>query len=223
MNAFIEFLTLDNLTYMLFGLVWSVIYGVIVVLVGTVLGIIGAALKISKHKVLQSIGGLYTTVFIGTPMMLQILFFAVALPQALSFTGMRFEPTTLGVVAMCLNAGAYQTELIRSGILGVDKGQWEATETLGLSYFQAMRYVILPQAFKRIIPPLISEFMTLIKDSSLLYNIGAIELTASASVLGSRSAGIMIPYLDAGIMYIVIYLILSRVEKMAERRLAVSD
>ncbi|MEE0989299.1 MAG: amino acid ABC transporter permease, partial [Kandleria vitulina] len=78
MNAFIEFLTLDNLTYMLFGLVWSVIYGVIVVLVGTILGIIGAALKISKHKVLQSIGGLYTTVFIGTPMMLQILFFAVA-------------------------------------------------------------------------------------------------------------------------------------------------
>ena len=90
------------------------------------------------------------------------------------------------MIALSINSGAYQTELLRSGINGVDKGQWEACETLGLSSWKTMKLVILPQAFKRVVPPLISEFITLIKDSSLISCIGAVELLKGAQVIGAE-------------------------------------
>ena len=104
-------------------------------------------------------------------MLLQILFLYIAFPLLMrSITGERFipDPYVCGAIAMSINSGAYSTELIRSGIMGVDKGQWEACEVLGLNYTQTMKLIILPQAFKRIIPPIVSEFITLIKDSSLI-------------------------------------------------------
>lgn len=104
-----------------------------------------------------------------------------------SITGNPFNPSVylIGVVALSINSGAYTTELIRSAIQAVDAGQWEASRTLGLGYRQMMRFIILPQAFKRIIPPLVSEFITLIKDSSLLSTIGVVELLQSAKTIGT--------------------------------------
>ena len=128
-----------------------------------------------------------------------------------------------GLIAMSLNSGAYQVELIRSGILGVDKGQWEACETIGLNYVQTMRYVILPQAFKRIIPPLISEFITLIKDSSLIFTIGAVELLATASVIGANTFNYLVPLTATGAIYLVMTLCISAIARYVEGRLAVSD
>ena len=105
------------------------------------------------------------------------------------------------MIALSINSGAYQTELLRSGINGVDKGQWEACETLRLSSWKTMKHVILPQAFKRVVPPLISEFITLIKDSSLISCIGAVELLKGAQVIGAEYYDVMSPYMLAAIFY----------------------
>ena len=117
----------------------------------------------------------------------------------------------------------YQTELIRSGIQGVDKGQWEACETLGISYKTMMKEIILPQAFKQIVPPMVSEFIMLIKDSSLISNIGALELLYAAQVLGKKYYNYLDPLIIAAAMYLILTVLVSWLSKKIERRLAVSD
>jgi len=221
-----KFFTAENIRYMMYGAGWSLLLAVGALAFGLVLGTIGAALKLSKRKVLNIIGHVYVEVFRGTPMLLQIMFFFLAVPTIYkSITGVRMNanPYICGLIAMSLNSGAYETELIRSGILGVDRGQWEACETIGLNYFQMMRFVILPQAFKRIVPPVISEFITLIKDSSLIFSIGAVELLATAKVIGTRYFDFTIPLLMAGAFYMVMTLCISRIAARVERRLSVSD
>ena len=224
MKTIMDILTPDNLHFMIFtGAKYSLLLAIGALFFGVILGIIGAALK---HFVLRAIGNVYVELFRGTPMLLQVMFLYLAVPTVIqSITGTRFQadPYVCGLIAMSLNSGAYQVELIRSGILGVDKGQWEACETIGLNYVQTMRYVILPQAFKRIIPPLISEFITLIKDSSLIFTIGAVELLATASVIGANTFNYLVPLSATGVIYLVMTLCISAVARYVERRLAVSD
>ena len=124
---------------------------------------------------------------------------------------------------MSINSGAYSTELIRSGINGVDKGQWEACETLGLTHLQTMKLVILPQAFKRIVPPMISEFITLIKDSSLISCIGAVELLKGSQVIGAEYFDVMSPYCLAAIFYLIMTISISYLGRYVEGKLAESD
>ena len=127
------------------------------------------------------------------------------------------------MIALSINSGAYSTELIRSGIQGVDKGQWEACESIGLNYVQTMRYVILPQAFKRIIPPIVSEFITLVKDSSLISCIGVSELLLRTQVMGANFSNYLVPLMTAGVMYLAITLTISYFARCLERKLAASD
>lgn len=227
MKTIMDILTPGNIQFMIFtGAKYSLLLAIGALFFGVILGIIGAALKLSKHFVLRAIGNVYVEIFRGTPMLLQIMFLYLAVPTVIqSFTGQRFQadPYVCGLIAMSLNSGAYQVELIRSGILGVDKGQWEACETIGLNYVQTMRYVILPQAFKRIIPPLISEFITLIKDSSLIFTIGAVELLATASVIGANTFNYLVPLTATGAIYLVMTLCISAIARYVEGRLAVSD
>ena len=136
---------------------------------------------------------------------------------------MRMNPYLIGVVAMFINSGAYQTELIRSGINAVDKGQTEACETLGLSKFQTMKFVILPQAFKHIVPPMISELITLTKDTSLISTIGAVELLKGAQILGTNYYDVMSPYCIAAVYYLIITIVISLIGKKIEMGLALSD
>ena len=142
-----------------------------------------------------------------------------------AITGERFvpDPYVCGAIAMSINSGAYSTELIRSGIMGVDKGQWEACEVLGLNYSQTMKLVILPQAFKRIIPPIVSEFITLIKDSSLISVLGATELLYSAQILGANTFNLIPPLLFAAVFYLFMTLTTSYFARKIERKLSVSD
>ena len=222
----IEFLTQKNLMFMLNGAFMSLLLATCAVFFGTILGVIGASAKLSKHYVFKAIGNIYVEVIRGTPMLLQIMFFYIAIPVMYrSITGDRMnpDPYICGLIALSINSGAYSTELIRSGIQGVDKGQWEACQTLGMSYFQTMRYVILPQAFKKIIPPIVSEFITLIKDSSLISCIGATELLMSAQVIGARTFNSIPPLIGSGVMYLVMTLTISFVARKLERKLAESD
>lgn len=226
MDALFAFFTTDNLIFLLQGAGKSLLLAACALFFGLILGILGAAAKISKHKILRIIGNVYVEFIRGTPMLLQILFLYIAFPVMMrSITGQRFipDPYICGAVAMSINSGAYSTELIRSGILGVDKGQWEACEVLGLTYSQTMKMIILPQAFKRIIPPIVSEFITLIKDSSLISTLGATELLYSAQILGAKTFNLIPPLLVSAILYLIMTLATSYLARKVERKLSESD
>lgn len=221
-----DIFTSENLLFMLRGAKNSLLLALGAVVIGSLIGILFAAAKLSHSRVLHVIANIYVELFRGTPMLLQILFFYLGVPviyQRITGTRMQADPYIVGLIALSCNSGAYQTELIRSGIQGVDRGQWEACETLGINYHTMMKEIILPQAFKRIIPPMVSEFITLIKDSSLISNIGALELLYSAQVLGKRYYDYLDPLIMAAIMYLVMTVFVSWLSKKVERRLAASD
>ena len=225
-SALGEVLTSETLIFLLKGAGLSLAMAVLSLLIGLVLGTLGASAKISKNRILRCIGNVYVEIIRGTPMLLQILILFAVVPLIyMEITGERLVMNVflIGVIAMGINSGAYVTELIRSGINGVDKGQWEACETLGLTRGQTMKLVILPQAFKRIVPPLVSEFVTLIKDSSLVSTIGVVELLKSAQVLGGNYADLMSPLIIAGVMYLIMTLSIAYLARHLERRLAESD
>ncbi|MCI2155010.1 amino acid ABC transporter permease [Erysipelotrichaceae bacterium Oil+RF-744-GAM-WT-6] len=221
-----DIFTSENLTFLVQGAGVSLLLALGSVAIGCVIGILLAAAKLSHSKVLHVIANVYVELFRGTPMLLQILFFYLGVPvlyQRITGTRMSADPYLVGLLSLSFNSGAYQTELIRSGIQGVDKGQWEACETLGISYGTMMKEIILPQAFRHIIPPLVSEFITLIKDSSLISNIGALELLYRAQVLGKKYYDYLDPLILAGVLYLIMTVITSYFSKKLERRLAVSE
>ena len=218
--------TADNLLFMARSAGWSIIIAVCALLAGTVLGILAAAARISKSKILRAISTVYVEFIRGTPMLVQILFWFLGFPvvcKAITGSAVNIDPYAIGIIAMGINSGAYSCELIRSAIMAVDRGQWEAAQALGLSYTGMMRHIILPQAFKRIVPPLVSEFVTLIKDSSLISTIGAVELTQSAKVLGARYYNFIPPLALACVVYLTLTLTISHFGKKIERKLAESD
>ena len=223
---FESILTSQNLIFLIKGAGASLLLAFGALLIGVVLGVIGAASKISSIKPLRWIANVYVELFRGTPMLLQILFFYLGVPvlwQMITGNRLRVNPYVVGLIALSFNSGAYQTELIRSGIQGVDKGQWEACETLGIPYSTMMKEVILPQAFKRIVPPMVSEFITLIKDSSLISCIGATELLYSAQILGARYYNYLGPLIVAAVLYLIMTVTVSWVSRKIERKLAESD
>ncbi len=224
--AFKEVFTLSNMIYLGKGALISLGMAALSLLLGLVLGIIGATAKRSKHFLPRCLANIYVEVIRGTPMLLQILIlFAVIPAMYTQITGqvLRMNVFVIGIIAMSINSGAYSTELIRSGINSVDKGQWEACQTLGLSSWQTMKLVVLPQAFKIIIPPIISEFITLVKDSSLTSCIGAVELLKGAQLLGAQYYDAMSPYTLSAVFYLIMTLTISIIGKKVEGKLAESD
>ena len=221
-----KILSKENIQFMLKGAGISLLLALGAIIVGCVIGILLAAAKLSHFKFLHFLSNIYIELFRGTPMLLQIMFFYLALPilyQSITGMRLRMDPYITGFLALSFNSGAYQAELIRSGIQGVDKGQWEACETLGIGYGTMMKEIILPQAFRRIVPPLVSEFITLIKDSSLISTIGAVELLYSAQILGKQYFDYVPPLLAAGVMYLCMTVTISLISKVIERRLAEHD
>ena len=193
---------------------------------GVVLGVIGAMGRISRYRLPRWLAAAYVEFIRGTPMLLQIMFLFIGVPMLYKmFTGthININPLVVGLLAMGINSGAYNTELIRAGIQGVDKGQMEAARSLGLSYGRAMRHVILPQAFKRIIPPLVSEFIVLIKDSSLVSTIGVLELMGGARALGTQYYNLLPFLLLASVIYLSLTMSVSTLARRLERRLSASD
>lgn len=224
--AFQEVFTLANILYLAKGALLSIGIAALSLLFGLILGTLGATGKRSKHALPRDIANVYVTIIRGTPLLLQILIIFSVIPSMYTaMTGkiLRIDPLLIGVLAMSINSGAYQTELIRSGVNAVDKGQWEACETLGLSNWKTLKLVILPQAFKRIVPPLISEFITLIKDSSLISCIGAVELLKGAQIIGAQYFDVMSPYMLSAIFYLVMTCVVSMIGMKVEKRLSVSD
>lgn len=226
MSIFEKIFTWQNLMFLLDCTKTTIFIAFFSLIFGTILGVLSAAAKMSKSKILRAISTVYVEVFRGTPMMLQITLLYLAGPVLTkAWAGFSFtpNPAIVGIIAMSINSGAYTTELFRGAIQSIDKGQWEASKALGLSYKQMMRFVILPQSFKRILPPWISEFITLLKDTSLLTSIGAFELMKGANVLGGRYYNFLIPLFMAAGIYLVMTLTISFFANKLEKRLAESD
>jgi polar amino acid transport system permease protein len=197
------------------------------VTLGLILGTALGLMRISRLGFVRGVAGVYLQIFRGTPMLLQVCFLYFALPQIFgpAIWSNPFLPDAAfaGIVALGLNSGAYIAEIIRSGIQGVDIGQTEAARALGLSPFRTMQLVVMPQAFRRVIPPLCNEFIVLLKDTSLVSAIGAKELMYQARAMGARYYEYFVFMVGAAIVYFCLTFILTRISSYIERRLAVSD
>ena len=159
----------------------------------------------------------YATVIRGTPMMVQILIWAFVILR-----GER-NKVMVGMIGMGVNAGAYISEIIRGGLMSVDPGQSEAGRSLGLGYFDTMRFIIIPQAFKNILPSMGNELVTLFKDTSLVNAIGAAEMTYYANRIGGKTYDYMPPLIGIACIYLFFVVILTWLQGKLERRLGQSD
>lgn len=202
------------------GLVGTLWLSLVTVAVGTVLGTLIALMRLSRWKALYGLTSAYIEVLRGTPQLLQLYFFWLLLPKVLPFS---MSDTTCIVVALIVNSSAYVAEVIRAGIQAVDKGQMEAAKSLGMSNKNAMRYIILPQAVKNILPALGNEFIVMVKATSLASVFFVGELMTSYKTVQS-STFLAIPTLTiVGIIYFVVNFVLSKLLKVLERRLQASD
>ena len=220
-------LLLTHYDLLLTGAQLTVVMTVGAVCLGLLLGTMLGLMRLSRRWLARAFAGAYLQVFRGTPMLLQVCFLYFALPQIIgpAIWSNPFLPDAAlaGIVALGLNSGAYIAEIIRSGIQGVDVGQTEASRALGLSHRQTMQLVVMPQAFRRVIPPLCNEFIVLLKDTSLVSAIGAKELMYQARAMGSRYYEYFVFMVGAAIVYFCLTFVLTRISGYIERRLAVSD
>jgi polar amino acid transport system permease protein len=220
-------LLLDHFDLLLTGAKLTVVMTLGAVSIGLILGVALGLMRLSRLAFLRIAAAVYLQVFRGTPMLLQICFLYFALPQIFSpaIWSNPFLPDAAlaGIVALGLNSGAYIAEIIRSGIQGVDVGQTEASRALGLSHYQTMKLVVMPQAFRLVVPPLCNEFIVLLKDTSLVSAIGAKELMYQARAMGARYYEYFVFMVGAAIVYFCLTFVLTRISGYIERRLAVSD
>jgi polar amino acid transport system permease protein len=186
---------------------------------GTIIGLFVALMKISRFKLLATIGGIYTWVIRGVPLLVQLYILYYGLPSI----GIELDAKTAAIMGLSICGGAYIAEIIRAGIQSIDKGQMEAALSLGMSYGQAMRRIILPQAYRRLLPPMGNEFIALMKDTSLVSIISMVELLRTGALLNTTYFRPMEIYITVGLMYLTLTTIFIYVFNRLEKRLSVSD
>ncbi len=164
----------ESVPILLVGLRYTIIITAGGLFFGFILGVAGGLMKLSRNPILPRIAGVYIESIRGTPLMVQVMFLYFGLPLLL---GMRIPPLTASIIAIAVNAGAYIAEVVRGAVQSIEKGQVEAGRSIGLSRSQTMLYIVWPQAFRRMIPPLGNQFIISLKDTSLLVVIGMGELT----------------------------------------------
>lgn len=225
-ERFIEiFIDAEGYKSVLTGLENTLKIAVLGLLIGIVIGTLIATVRVlpkynTLPKVLNAICSFYVALFRGTPMVVQLLvFYYVALP----LMGLKLPSVTVAIIVFGLNSGAYISEIMRGGIQSVDPGQMEGGRSVGLSFSTTMLRIVIPQAVKNILPTMGNEFITLIKETSVVSFIGATDLYVAFNYIGSNSYEFMVPYLVMALIYIVIVLIISLLVKWMERSLRKSD
>lgn len=206
--------------FMLEGIWVTLKFVSVSILFGFVLGTLLALFKIGKVKPLKWLADGYTSIFRGTPLILQLMIIYNATPQLF---GVDISAFTSAILAFGLNSAAYVSEIIRAGIEAVDVGQTEASMALGVSYRRRMIDIILPQALKNILPALMNEFITLTKESAIVSTIGYLDLMRRATVVSADTYKYFEPYLFVGVMYYSMVMILTLIGRKLERRLKRSD
>lgn len=212
-------LILNCLPYLVKGAVMTIELTIIAICFGLIIGLIIALAKISNKSILSKPASFYTWVIRGTPLLLQLYFLYYGLPQV-GITLSSFVAASLGL-SMC--AGAYIAEIIRAGIESIDKGQMEAARSLGMTYFQAMRRIIIPQAYRRMIPPLGNEFIALLKDSSLVSTIAMVDLMRTANQMYATTFRPLEIFITAAVLYLMMTSFFTVGFDKIEKRLAVYE
>ena len=224
-QAFIE---ADRWKQYLEGVGSTLIVTALALVIGVILGVLVAVVRTAHDQqrpgrknfflgIIDGICRVYVTVIRGTPMLVQLLIMGFVI-----FSTSR-EYTAIGILTLGINSGAYVAEIIRGGLMSLDPGQMEAGRSLGLNYIDTMRFIVIPQAFKAILPSLGNEFITLLKDTALIYTIGGEELLYAAKAISSRTYEQMFPLVGTAILYLILVLIFSWLQSLLERRLHQSD
>ena len=185
------------------------------VAIGFFIGLFVGIARVSQFKILRIMAAVYADCIRGTPLLVQIFLIYFALPMAI---GQRVEPFIAAVAACGINSGAYVSEIFRAGIQAIDVGQMEAGRSLGLTWWQTMRFIILPQAFKNILPPLGNEFIAMLKDSSLVSVIGFEELTRRGQLIIAQTYGSFEIWMTVAVLYLIMTMAISRIVAFLEKR-----
>lgn len=227
MNDFIaslhqNFIEEDRYMYLVTGLGTTLLITLFAVIIGIVLGFLVAIIrstyaKTGKMRIPSAICGLYLTIIRGTPVLVQLL-----IMYYIIFVNID-NKIGVAVIAFGINSGAYVAEIVRSGIMSIDQGQMEAGRSLGFSYAQTMWYIIIPQAFKNVLPALANEFIVLLKETSVCGYIGLMDLTRGGDIIRSRTYEAFLPLIAVALIYLVLVVILTKFVGKLERRLRTSE
>lgn len=209
--------------YITDGLKITLLVTVFAVLIGVVLGFLIAIVrtthdKTGKLKILNAICKVYLTVIRGTPVVVQlmIIYFII-------FGSVDISKVVVAIVAFGINSGAYVAEIFRSGIMSIDNGQFEAGRSLGFNYAQTMMYIVMPQAFKNVLPTLCNEFISLLKETSVSGYIALQDLTKGGDIIRSRTYDAFMPLIAVALIYLAMVMIFTKLVSLLERRLRSSD
>lgn len=208
------------------GLKWTLALTGIAAIIGLIIGLIIATIQITPFpekfkwigKILKTIAVIYVDVIRGTPAIVQVAFI-----YSVVFVSPNMSKLFAGGLAFGINSGAYMSELVRAGIQGIDKGQMEAGRSLGIDYTTTMRYIILPQAFKNILPALVSEFVILIKETAVIGFIGGMDLMRSANIMTSITFNSAQPLLIVALIYLLLTSTFTRIMRKVEKKVRLSD
>ena len=215
MSSFFEYVG-QCMPQLTMGLKLTLQMTILSLVLAVIVGMITCLFSISKVKPLNWISGIYLSLIRGTPLMVQAFFIYFGITGAM---GIRISSFSAAILVLCLNAGAYLSEIFRSGIAAVNKGQMEAARSLGLPYGVAMRKIILPQAIRIVIPSVLNQFIITLKDTSILSVIGCGELMRQGQLIVARNYESFKTYAIVAVMYYVVVVVLTKVFQMVERRL----
>jgi polar amino acid transport system permease protein/polar amino acid transport system substrate-binding protein len=218
-----NFIKDDRYLYITNGLKATLVITFSAVILGIVIGFLIATIrstydKTGKLKFANAICSIYLTVIRGTPVVVQLLIIYFVI-----FGSVNISKIIVAIIAFGINSGAYVAEIFRSGIMSIDEGQFEAGRSLGFSYVQTMRYIVMPQAFKNVLPALGNEFIVLLKETSVAGYIALQDLAKGGDIIRSRTFSAFFPLITVAIIYLIMVIIFSRLVKLLERRLRKSD
>ncbi len=219
-NIYNSFIYQDRYKYYLTGLGNTIIMAFFACLIGVVLGLILSLVidyneKTGKLYLLSAFARMYIGIIRGTPALLQLMILYYII-----FKSVNINIVVVGIISFGLNSGAYVSQIIRSGLISIPKGQEEASTMLGFNYFQTMKYVIMPQALRNVLPALGNEFITLLKETSVAGYIGILELTKASDIVASSTYDYFFPLLIVAIIYLILTLGLTKLLNFFERRLS---
>ena len=200
------------------GLGVTIYIAIVAIILGTILGAVFALFKISKNPVLRIVAEIYTTVIRGIPLATQLMIFYFVV-----FAPLGLDRVLVATLAYGINSGAYCTEIFRAGIQGVDSGQMGAGRSLGLNYWQTLTMIIFPQAAKAVLPTYTSEFIVLIKETSVTSFIAVMDLTKAGDMIRNATYNAWIPLLSCALIYLCLTLGLTKLFSILEKRMAKSD
>jgi polar amino acid transport system permease protein len=207
---------INNILYIAQGTMLTLQYSIISVFFGLIIGTCLSILKVGNNKIARIFANSYTSIFRGTPLLIQLSLIYYVTPQIF---GIRLNIFTAGILAFALNSGAYISEIIRAGIDSIDKGQFEASQVLGISRYNMMKDIIMPQTLRNILPALVNELINMLKESAIISFFGELDLMKRAQIIASTEYKYFFPMIVAALCYYIMVMILTFFASILEKKL----